>query len=265
MDIKHFGINGYKGFYNCSYKWIKEYIKELDNIFAKRDIKIIKETPDRYNGILKCYREGKVYKFHIKYDDFARKISLVKMVRNLFKKSRCMNSWEVATRMIKLGIPTPLPIAAGEKRKAGLLIRSFYISEFIEGAMNIYDYFLKNKNRCRDLTSWKNRIIKDISSLIGRMHKAGIAHGDLKRNNILVSENYEGGYNLFLIDIESASIQGEICESSRIKDLGRLYKSFMGIASNYEMMRFIAGYFRNVTINGKKKRVIIDRIKKSEN
>ncbi len=264
MDIEQFEINGYKGFYNCSYIWIKEYIKELDNIFAKMDIKIIKETPDRYNGMLECYREGRVYKFHIKYDDFIRKISLVKMVRNLFKKSRCMNSWEVATRMIKLGIPTPLPIAVGEKRKAGLLIRSFYISEFIERAMNIYDYFLNNKNHCRNFTNWKNRIIKDISSLIGRMHKAGIAHGDLKRNNILVSENYEGGYNLFLIDIESACMEGEICERNRIKDLGRLYRSFIGIASDYEMMRFMAGYFKNATINGIKKRILIDRLKKSE-
>lgn len=260
IEKAQYEAGGYRGFYNSQYGWICNYIENIDKLLEERKLPILKETPDRINAVFTCEKDGTVFRFHIKYDNFLRSISPAKMIRNLFKKSRALNSWEIANFMVERGIPTPKPIAFGEKRKMGLLIKAFYMTELIDNAVNIYDYFLKNKDRFDKFETFKRKAITDTSLIVGKLHRAGIVHNDLKRNNIIITS--DKGNMLYLIDIESAKIKSEIPDDDRIRDILRLYRSFKNVLTDWEMMIFLRNYFRFTGIDKEKKKALLKVIKK---
>ena len=109
--------------------------------------------------------------------------------KNLFRKSRALRAMEAALRVENIGLNTPSLLFACEKRIFGILINSFIATKGIL-AKNLVE--LASAGSCHDA------LMKDVASLIRRMHEMGILHVDLKGENFLVDD----AQDIFLIDLD---------------------------------------------------------------
>jgi len=107
--------------------------------------------------------------------------------------SRARTSWKNMHLMKMLGILTPAPVAMLEIRKGPFVLVSYVVSEYLESE-HAMDYFSKSR---KVNTNWPV-LVKSIGQILLTMKNNYIYHGDLKGNNILISD-----YKVYLIDFDS--------------------------------------------------------------
>jgi tRNA A-37 threonylcarbamoyl transferase component Bud32 len=108
----------------------------------------------------------------------------------MWRPSRGWTSWQNAHQLKVLGIKTPRPIAVVEKRFGWLRHKAFYVSEYEPAADALSAYYQKDEVSAQHLD--------DFNDLFTAMVYARISHGDLKANNILLTEK-----GLSLIDLDA--------------------------------------------------------------
>lgn len=117
-------------------------------------------------------------------------------VRHTLKGSRAKKSWLNAHALLMLGIKTPEPLGFIEIRKAGLLWKSYIITEYVQAA-KLHD-FLENP----DTGSQNNESIKNaLTELMDELAEAKIVHGDMKQSNILIQDG-----DIILTDLDAMKI-----------------------------------------------------------
>jgi len=104
--------------------------------------------------------------------------------RHTIKRSRARRAWLKGHLLIMLGIRTPKPIAFIESYKAVFVQQSYILTEYVAGK-NLH-YFLTEENPGEDK---RNQITKELTDILKKMHNNKITHGDLKKSNILITEN----------------------------------------------------------------------------
>jgi tRNA A-37 threonylcarbamoyl transferase component Bud32 len=134
-------------------------------------------------------------------------------LKNAFRRSRAVRSWLVAWGFRLRGVPIPQPIICLEERRMRLLRRSYILFEFVENAGSLTSVWPR-----LDATARRGLLVR-LGMLLGRMHFFGALHGDLKWNNILVTNNCEG--NLYLTDLDGSRIVGHGKFRGKRKDLER--------------------------------------------
>lgn len=107
-----------------------------------------------------------------------------------WRPSRAWKTWQNAHHLKVLGIKTPQPLAVIEQRFGWLRSKAFYVSQYepAEDALSKYSGELAVAAQHQD----------DFSYLFAAMINAGISHGDLKANNILLTKN-----GLSFIDLDA--------------------------------------------------------------
>jgi len=137
-------------------------------------------------------------------------------LRHTIKRSRARSGWLHAHRLGMLGISTPKPLAYIEQLKGFLVWNSYLVTQYIEGK-RLFD-FLRDENVTQEQRS---TITRQVESLLDKMGKHHITHGDLKNSNILVTKT-----GPVLIDLDGMKVHkwGWSCKVQRAKDLERLAK-----------------------------------------
>ena len=185
---------------------------------------------------------GEQLSLHIKRYNYQ---STFYALKNLFRTSRAKRVWKVAQTLVASNIPTPLPISFLEQRKGRLLIKSFFISQKIDGArpLNAAIHELKATRSSYD-TRQKKMLIQQVAHLVKNLHECGICHRDLKSSNILVQKTAGQIYNLYLVDLDSAQVQTRLRVKERIRDLARLNASLFSTTgiSTADRFRFLRDY-----------------------
>jgi len=187
-------------------------------------------------------------------------------LRALFRSSRAKRGWINAHNLIMRGIPTPEPVAFGEKRHWGIIQESFFLTEKKPGAQGS-DVFLKELSQHpTDLE--KKALTKDflvrLARIVRWMHITGISHGDLKASNILVTIRKKRPF-IFLIDLDGAKIRSKVGTKGIAKDLSRLRAAFSGILAQAEQDYFIQAYRKdNSFFQGHEKRIMDKVLKLTE-
>jgi len=78
---------------------------------------------------------------------------------------------------------------------------SVIIMEYIQDSVRCRDYLNKLLETRKENEGKLEKLMEDIGTILGRIHMAGIIHGDLTTSNILVRENMQNDTaDLFLID-----------------------------------------------------------------
>jgi tRNA A-37 threonylcarbamoyl transferase component Bud32 len=85
------------------------------------------------------------------------------------------------------------------------------LGEWLADAAPLNDYLERQKGRCRGLAVSLGRFVRE-------MHRAGVHHGDLKANNILVRP----GPEFLVIDLDRAELYAEVPLERRLSDLAQL-------------------------------------------
>ena len=106
-----------------------------------------------------------------------------------WRPSRGWTTWKNAHRLKVLGVKTPKPIAVIEKRFGCWRHKAFYVSEYEPALDALSVYSGQDKVSKQHLAAFFH--------LFSAMINAGISHGDLKANNILLTE---GGISLIDLD-----------------------------------------------------------------
>jgi len=137
-------------------------------------------------------------------------------IRNTFRYSRAVYTWRLAWGFLLRGVPVPEPLLCLEERSCRLLGRSYVLMEAASG--QCLTTLWPTLTYARRLS-----ILQHLGCHLGRMHREGCLHGDLKWSNILV-EDSDGKTNVCLVDLDGGRQLGFPVLRLADKDLNRFLK-----------------------------------------
>ena len=118
---------------------------------------------------------------------------LVHSLRHTMIGSRARRNWLYGHRLGILKIPTPKPLAFIEKKRVGLVWQSYIVTDYVDG-QKLCDFLKNNQPEQQSFLFMKKRL----ETLMKKLSKYRITHGDLKHTNVLVSKD-----DVVLTDLDS--------------------------------------------------------------
>ncbi len=153
---------------------------------------------------------------------------------SVLRSSRAWRAWRRGNEMLVRQVAVPMPLAAVEVRRWGVLGEAYFIAEAVTG------------ERLKDFVR-KHGLDPEVMWVLGRevrrLHDRGFYHQDLKANNVLVS-GPPGGRRVWIIDVESVRRPLRDSRRLRLKQLGRLWRHLIHARSLEEaaLRTFLRGY-----------------------
>jgi tRNA A-37 threonylcarbamoyl transferase component Bud32 len=138
-------------------------------------------------------------------------------VRNALRRSRAVRTWWVSWAFRVRGLPVPEPLICLEERRLRLLQRSYLLSDYVENSERFNDVW----PRLND--SGRRGLLARLAMLLGRMHRSGAVHGDLKWQNILV-QTRKVGQTITLTDLDGSRILHWFVRGRPARDLARFFR-----------------------------------------
>jgi len=118
---------------------------------------------------------------------------IVHSFRHSIKGSRARKNWLFSQRLEMLGIANPAVMAYGERRRAGFILTSYVVTEFVD-AIKLHDFLDSD-----DISEDRHKLVIDrVGKLLGKLEENRICHGDLKDSNILLPNDEP-----MLLDLDS--------------------------------------------------------------
>jgi thiamine kinase-like enzyme len=118
-------------------------------------------------------------------------------VKLQFRKSHAFRSFHYANLLNFLNIPCIRPVAAIQKKFGVLKAQSYFISEFkagLPGCIYFDEKLLAEK-------AWQETV-NEIFTIVNKMRKYGIYHGDFHYGNLLIDNNNQP----YLVDFDSMKL-----------------------------------------------------------
>ncbi len=219
-------------------KEILNLLKSAGAIFRNRRIDLIKDDRKTTVGSLLVDVEGVREKLYIKRYNNR---DVPDLIKNIFRPSRAAKYWEKAQDLAKRGFSVPKPVGFTDFRKRGILLQSYFISRAIDSSQDIVSFFQTEFSLCP--LAEKFTFIEQLGNFVRRLHKANIAHGDLRGSNVFIQRNPNRGFAFHLIDLDSAFVKRSLMLKHRqFRDLSQLNRSFEEIASRANRLRFLKAY-----------------------
>jgi tRNA A-37 threonylcarbamoyl transferase component Bud32 len=135
-------------------------------------------------------------------------------VRNALRRSRAVRTWLTSWAFRVRGLPVPEPLICLEERRFRLLERSYILSRYVANAECLSDVWPRLDG------SQRRGLLARLAMLLGRMHRFGAIHGDLKWQNIIL-QTREGGGAITLTDLDGSRIMRPVNLRRPEKDLAR--------------------------------------------
>ncbi len=114
-------------------------------------------------------------------------------VKDLLGIGRAVCSMQASKMLMDNGFLCPAVVALCQRRFS--VGESVLITESIEDAKSVFDAFFAADSKTR------REIARELGACIGRLHKAGIVHGDLRPGNVLLRRQ-DGQMRFYFLDNE---------------------------------------------------------------
>ena len=241
-----------------------EVIQDNDMRCNKRYYNLLKEEElgsftsiMNYRGgeSVKEKKEVSVDRIQLKNRTFYLKryrTSVKSSIEPLFKLKRVerdgIQEWDNICRTGNIGINTITPVAAGSRRAGLFNSESFILTEALYGARKLDEFFRENfiPPYDRGKIRFKREIIAGVAHIARRLHESLLSHQDLYLGHFYIELNPDGGFKLYLIDLQRVREARNAVTQRRyqIKDLSQLlfashYEVFV---SNLDRFRFYKTY-----------------------
>ncbi len=133
-------------------------------------------------------------------------------------------AWRVARHLQQAGVGTPAPLAWLERWDGHRLAEAYFVTRRAEAASNGRDE-LRHLLRCEAFTDRLIPFMETLAAAIRALHEAGVVHGDLGNQNILMRRTGEQRWtDLQFIDLNRARLtKGPLTLGERALDLARIY------------------------------------------
>ncbi len=163
-------------------------------------------------------------------------------IKNIFRISRARRVWKVSWTFELYGIPIPSAIAYMEDRKFCILNRSYILSDYLDDVITLSSFF--KKYSAINYPDKSIEVMQLLGREIGKMHKFGCIHGDLKWSNILLKE-LDDKYKCFFVDLDGSRIKKRLSLSEIIDELSRFYIEMLKYKLNSkEQEVFFQSYYK---------------------
>jgi tRNA A-37 threonylcarbamoyl transferase component Bud32 len=160
-------------------------------------------------------------------------------IKDLVRPSRARRAMRGAQWLAQAGLKTPRIVAA-----PALGHRCFLVTVEVADAHAAYEYFRAGRPAHASSTlRERRRLLRQLGHEIGRMHQAGIVHGDLRAGNILVRRG-DPGWDFFFIDNERTRKWPWIPRRWRLKNLVQL-NMLPNEITNTDRLRFFDAYMQH--------------------
>ena len=191
-----------------------------------------------------------VYKLSIHFDDTERCVyfkqylfrSTWDFIKHLVRSSRAKRAFRASLTLEKNGFEAPVVIAMGECKFSFLERENFLLTIEVEGAKQIHQFIPdKLENFTKEQLNDMRELIRAFGHTVGRMHAAGIFHGDLRLGNVLVRRE-KSGWHLFFIDNERTRKFRRLPARLRLKNLVQANILISSCITKTDQMRFFKAY-----------------------
>jgi len=155
------------------------------------------------------------------------------------RRSKARHELALAAALDARGLPTPVPVAAGERRRGGGWLEACYLLiAIVPGAMDVREALAPDA-----LPPARRRALaQGLGELARRLHDAGLHQADFQPNNFLV--RWPGGSpELSVIDFERAGLRARVSDRLRHRALAKLDRE-LGREPASLRVRFLRGYCR---------------------
>jgi tRNA A-37 threonylcarbamoyl transferase component Bud32 len=167
--------------------------------------------------------------------------SVVDFLKHLLRAGRGRRAFMASLMLRRSGLDCPEPLALFEKRLGPFRTDSILVTEGIPDCHQLHTRLRSlAMDGARRARIEKRTIIRELGACIGRMHGAGIFHGDLRTGNVLL-QNDGGHWRFHLIDNERTRCFPVLPRRRAIKNIVQLNMFRIGI-SNSDRMRFLKVY-----------------------
>lgn len=227
-----------------------------------------KQLRERYQlTAIRSSKFARVYKLTVKFDDVDRGVyfkqylyrSTWDFIKDFVRASRAERAFKATEMLGENGFDTPAIIAMGEFRYGLCHTTDFLATLEIENAKQIYQFIPDRlQNVTKQQVQGRRELIRAFGRTVGRMHAAGIFHGDLRLGNILARRE-KNRWRFFFLDNERTRKFYRLPARLRLKNLVQVNMLPPTAMSNTDRMRFFREYWAQ---NEKAKIKKVDLIKK---
>ena len=144
------------------------------------------------------------------------RITFSKSIMAVIRGSKARRAFNMACRLTRLNLDTPIPLGYIERRKKGRVIENYYLSESLNKEFNL-DQFAKQGDKAE-----VEPFIKAVAEYANRLHNAGIMHRDLNLRNFLVHREQDT-WRIALIDLNRCIRLPRLPAFMKVRDISRLY------------------------------------------
>ena len=204
-------------------------------------------SSSRFSRVYRC-RIGFLGTVHSLYLKQYLHRSAWDAIKHLFRPSRAQRAFKASLMLAENGLLSPEVIAVGELKYGPVCARTFLITREVAGARSAV-VLLADFARRPDKAQAKHDLIAAFGETVGRMHAAGIFHGDLRPGNVFGEDTSEG-WRFFLLDNERTKKFRWLPHRLIVKNLVQI-----GMLSNQSLtttdrMRFLKSYLARHTRPG---------------
>jgi hypothetical protein len=216
--------------------WMKEKIIPL----MKRE-EGVQVKSSRFATVLRFHNPADGDSFF--YKEFHNR-GMKDVLKNLFGLTRGKRAFRAGHSLLQHGFLTPEPVLYGVEKRFFSARKNFLITRAVSGDRT-YQY-LKHHYHLPlpgELLEEKRALLSAAGREIGRLHKAGICHGDLRVGNIIL--NGRGASARFcFIDNERTTSSRTLSEKKRLKNLVQLNMVRLPHITVTDRLRFLAAYLK---------------------
>jgi hypothetical protein len=134
-----------------------------------------------------------------------------------FRPSAAFRVWRIAGRFARLGIPTAPRVAVGVARQFGYPVRSYYVTEALEGYTRLDDVLASPL-----AGDEKTALVEAMACFLRKLHDNGFGCRDLKSKNIFVKIAGRDGAGICLIDLDMVRSKGILTKAQKAQNIARL-------------------------------------------
>jgi len=155
--------------------------------------------------------------------------------------------WQAIQRLKEVGVATMTAVAYGERGSNPAAQHSFIVTEELAPTTDLEQLSLNWAQQAPD-PKLKRALIKEVASMVGNMHRAGVNHRDCYICHFLLHTDKPvtaDDFRLSVIDLHRAQVRSQLPLRWRNKDLAALYFSVLDIGlTRRDKLRFLRGYFQ---------------------
>lgn len=155
--------------------------------------------------------------------------------KSAWRRSRARRALDAGERLTAAGLAAPRPLALGEAGPLGSRHRAFLVTEAVTGLESLTQWAQPGRLTAAE----RRRLVAALGDAIGRLHRAGLVHGDLRPSNLLTDRD---GARIVLLDNERT--RRSLRRKERMRNLVQLGVDQLGRPYRTDRLRFLRAYLQ---------------------